>query len=289
MEQYLVIGGSSAMWYIPAQQFPNATGTGGSLPTPSPLPFPNGCTGHTATINSGVVYSSSAGGVWLVTRDLKNLWLSEPIKDKLTGTVTGITVDKLQRVAVCDGTSRLYVYDPVPNAWYVWRLPSAVTRLTTHLGQFVYADAANVNTQVDQDYTDDVGGVTSGIAPDLTLAGVSFGKSRSVKRVWEMQLVGEYKGPHKLNAVLSYPDDYVTAPTSFGPFPILSDPGQYLWAINPAIEEAGQYVLRVFASYENFVDPPGNSFALELISCQVGVDTKQGLFKRPVGQRIVAS
>jgi hypothetical protein len=81
----------------------------------------------------------------------------------------------------------------------------------------------------------------------------------------------------------------VTAPTSFGPFPILSDPGQYLWAINPAIEEAGQYVLRVFASYENFVDPPGNSFALELISCQVGVDTKQGLFKRPVGQRIVAS
>lgn len=286
MEQYLVIGGKSRMWYIPAQSLPSNTGSSGSLPTPSPLPFPNGCTGFMATLNSGTAYSSTAGGVWIVTRDLKNLWLSEQIKDDL-GTVTGMAVDQDQRLAVADGSANLYVYDTVATAWYRWRMPSNVIRLCTWQGRFAYEDTSGVLRQVPGAYLDTYSGGNHAIAPDLTFAGISFAQARAVKLVREMQLVGEYKGPHRLNAVISYPDDYGLSPTSFGPY--TPDPDKaYLIAINPRIEEAGQYGLRVFASFEG-ITTPGNSFTLELISCDVALDKRQGVFGLPQAQRVRAN
>jgi hypothetical protein len=284
MEQYLIIGGKERMWYLPAASFPNNTGSSGSFPTPAPLPFQNGTTGYMATLPTGTAYSSTAGGVWLVTRDLKNLWLSEPVKDDLV-TVTGMAVDQNQRLAVTNGSATLFVFDPVPACWYKWNLPSAVSKLTTFQGEFAYQDTARVLQQVPGEYLDvTVGGANHPITPDLTLAGISFAQTRAVKQVWEMQLIGEYKGPHKLNAVISYPDDFSESPTSFGPYSP-SSTAPYLIAINPAIEEAGQYGLRVFASFEG-IDTPGNSFSLELVSCEVGVDRRQGVFKVPTGQRI---
>jgi hypothetical protein len=288
MEQYLVIGGAERMWYIPAQQFPDNTGTGGNLPTPSPLPFPNGCAGPMLTTNSGVFYASTAGGVWLITRDLKNLWVSEPIKDLLQGqTILGLAVDQLQRVAITTGSGVMYVYDPVPAVWYTWALPSNAAQLTSWQGQLTYQDTVSVLPQVAGQYLDQSSAGPSGIAPDLTMAGLTFAQVRAVKRVWELQLVGEYLGPHNLNAVLSYPDDYSADPTSFGPYtPGSSQP--YLLAINPDNEEAALYQLRVYADF-NGIATPGASFSLELISAEVGIDRRQGGYKLPTQQRIQAN
>jgi len=286
MEQYLVIGGTSRMWYMPAQGFPNSTGTAGSFPLAAPLPFPNGCTGHMVTSHIGTVYSSTAGGCWVVTRDLQNKWLSEPIKDQL-GPVTGIAVDQNQRIAVTDGGTVLYVYDPIPMAWYAWQMPSNVQKLSTFMGQFCYQDSNNVLQQVPGQYLDTFSGGNHPITPDLTLAGITFGQVRSVKRCWEMQLIGTYQGPHNINAVMTYPDDTGFAPTTFGPAPVSSS-APYLIAINPKNEEAGQYGLRVFASFEG-VNTPGNSFSLEMISASVGLNRGAGQYKLPAGQRVRAN
>jgi hypothetical protein len=286
MEQYLVIGGQRRMWYIPAQRFPDNTGSSGSIPTPSPLPFPNGCTGVAVTSDMGVVYASTAGGVWLVTRALQNVWLSEAVKDDLTGIVTDLAVDQKQRIAVATGTDILFVYDPIPKAWYKWRLPAICSKLNVFQGQFVFQDTTFVYEQ-GLNYADVTGSTPVPVLPDLTLAGINFTSVRGAKNLWEMQLVGEYKGPHQLNAVLSYPDETGESPTSFGPY--TPDPSRpYLLAINPKVEEAGQYGLRVFATMDD-IGSPGNSFTLELLSCELGIDKAQGLFKLPVSQRIAAN
>ena len=284
MEQYLVMGAERGMWYIPAARFPDNTGSGGSLPTPNLLPFPNGCTGFSATIDIGTAYSSTAGGVWLVTRDLKNVWLSEPVKDSLTGSITDIQVDTLQRLVVANGTSTLFVYDPIPRMWYTWTVPNPVIKLTTWLGTITYQDASAVMQQAAGTYHDTTGSGAAPYCPDITLALLLFAQARAVKQCWGLQLVGTYQGPHSLNAVISYPDDPGEAPTSFGPF--VPDPSApYVYEINPKVEEASSYLVRVFGTPTS----TGNSFSLELIGAEVGADGKQGTFKVPPSSRITAT
>jgi hypothetical protein len=105
-----------------------------------------------------------------------------------------------------------------------------------------------------------------------------------------MQLIGAYKGPHNLNAVLSYPDDDPDNPTVFpdpADSPYTPDPtAPYLIAINPMVEQASSYGVRVFADFDG-IEEPGNSFELELVSAEVGVDSGSGLDKMRDSRRIV--
>jgi hypothetical protein len=101
MDDYLIVVCEASVWYIPAAQFPDATGGNGGLPTPVRLPFPNGSVGgFCETIREGVAYDSTDGGVWLVTRQLQNQWLSHPELTTLTGTILGMAVDQGQRLFV---------------------------------------------------------------------------------------------------------------------------------------------------------------------------------------------
>jgi hypothetical protein len=99
-----------------------------------------------------------------------------------------------------------------------------------------------------------------------------------------MQITGTYRGPHQLNAVISYTDDTGQTPTTFGPF-TPSSTAPYVYEINPKVEEASSYLVRVYGT------PTGstNSFSLELIGCEVGVDTRQGVFKGPDSSRIAGN
>jgi hypothetical protein len=283
MEQYLVLGAERGMWYLPAQRFPDNTGSGGNVPTPSLLPFPNGCTGLSISIDQGVAYSSTAGGVWLITRDLKNLWLSEPVKDSLVGNITDLAVDSNQRLCVANGTNQIFVYDPIPKVWYTWTVPNPVIKLTSWLGSFTYQDASSVMQQFGG-FCDNTASGQFPYCPDVTLALLLFAQARAVKQCWGLQIVGTFQGPHNLNASISYPDDQGEPPTSFGPFtPTNAVP--YVYEINPKVEEASSYLVRVFGT----PTATGNSFSLELIGAEVGVDSRQGVFKAPPSSRITAA
>lgn len=295
MDDYLLVLCAKSLWYIPAANFPNATGREGSLPTPVQLPFTNGCTGHAITLREGVAYSSTAGGVWMIMRSLTNAWLSQPIQDTTSATtpITAMAVDKRQRLAVAYGVGFLSVYDQVVQTWYSrWSLPlSSATFLATLDGEFSLQEINRVWLHDPLSFVDDLTGSPVAIPIDVTLAGFSFANVRGLKAVWEMQLVGNYKGPHNINAILSYPDDDPDNPTVFpdpanGPF--LADPDlPYLLAINPMIEQASTYDLRVFASFEGIdVQTIGDTFELEIISCEVGLDSTVGLNKFPNARRI---
>jgi hypothetical protein len=293
MDDYLEIQCTKSLWYIPSATFPDATGRGGTLPAPIQLPFTNGGTGHAITLRSGVAYSSTAGGVWLVTRSHENIWLSQPIQDALgTLPITSLTVDKHQRLFVATGTGYLFVYDQIVQEWYRWTVPTSDARfLATLNGEAAFQQFTPfVWLATPGQYFDDLESSPVAIALDIELYSLQFGNTRNLKAVWEMQLIGAYKGPHNLNAVLSYPDDDPDNPTVFpdpADSPYTPDPtAPYLIAINPMVEQASSYGVRVFADFDG-IEEPGNSFELELVSAEVGVDSGSGLDKMRDSRRIV--
>lgn len=280
VDDYLLVFCQASIWYIPAAQFPDATGGNGGLPTPVRLPFQNGSrNGFAETIREGAVYDSTAGGVWLITRQLENKWLSHNLLDTLTGSVIGLAVDKDQRLFVLQEDSKtICVYDGVPQCWYEWVSPTFGSLLSTYNGQACYQDAQNVNVVTSGATADVVGGATTGIpGPDITAADMIFGNVRGLKRVWEFQGVGTYRGPHNSNVILSYPEDSV--PDSiYAPF--TPDPDEpYIIPFNPKQEEASTYKVRIYPDFTGVISP-GATFSLEMISAQVGLDPI-GLNKRP--------
>lgn len=280
MDDYLIVTCEASVWYIPAAQFPDATGGNGGLPTPVRLPFPNGSrNGFAETIREGVAYDSTDGGVWLVTRQLENKWLSHPLLATIGNTpVVGMTVDQGQRLFVLlSGSLTLCVYDGIPQCWYEWKMPSQGLLLATFNGQAVYEDSALVVPVVPGATSDNLAGVVTGIAgPDVSTQELNIGGTRGLKKVWEFQGVGTYRGPHNANAVLTYPEDgwptsnYAITPTSLTP---------YVLPFNPNPEDASTYKVRIYPDFSGIVSP-GATFSIEMVSAQVGVEPV-GLNKLP--------
>lgn len=273
VDEYMLVFCSRSIWYIPKTDFPSATLQSGSLPTPVQLPFQNGCTGWATTIKAGAAYASTAGGVWLITRQLTNVWLSQAVQDDLDGkTVTTLAINRKQRLFVMTGTTSLWMFDQVAGCWSEWRLPLAAQLGAILNGELAYQDLGNpghVAVQTPGVFADTIGTTTTGVPPDVQLAGISFANVRAYKRTWAIQIVGQYKGPHNLNVVVSYPDEDQD-PTTYEPFTPAADEA-YVYEVNPDPEEASTYSVRLFADFDG-VDVPANSFLLELLSFETGIE-----------------
>lgn len=288
-ENFLFMFCAKSIWRIGLTELPNATLTSGSMPPPVRLPWAMGCSGFAVAMSDVVAYSSSVDDgrqVWAITRNLANVYLSESILDTFDAPVSGMAVDGKQRLLVLADDTKVRVYDPVSREWSPWRLPSAPTLIASYLGQPTYQDSGFVLQQSDSANVDTRDAVISRVAIDLTLSSLSFAAVRAVKRMWEAQILGTNNGDVNINAIVSYPfDPDETPPTTFGPTPIPNN-GDLLLAINPAVEDAGEFVIRIFGSYEG-IESPGRCFSLEMLSCEVGLDSKQGLRKLPDGFRLI--
>jgi hypothetical protein len=287
LDDYMTIQAAQSHWYIPSAQFPDATGNNGTLPTPVQMPFANGGTGYAVTTRDGVIYSSTAGGVWIITRNLTNEWLSQAIQSSLPNTaiVNGIAVDKNQRVhvSISGGFVSLYVWDTVPGAWYIWNAPTEIDVLGSYQGQIVYADGAQIVRKTPGSYLDFDGTNTILYGPAAQLAPIHLmGSVRGYGRCWALQLQGDYMGPHTIQLTLGYGDerDY-QPPTVFPPY-APSGALSYLYEWNPQEEEASQFELTLVAVSTD--DTNGNTSTWELISFDVGVD--QGIARLPAQKRI---
>lgn len=280
LEDSVFVFCSRSIYEIPlgGAQLPTATG-GGGLPTPVLLPFPNGSVnGYALSIPGMVVYDSTAGGVWAITRARENVWLSHAMVDSLTGAVAGLAVDGDQKLYILQqGSSDVLVYDHLPGIWGIVTTPTAPKLIASFQGAFAYQDTAAVYLSTPGATADIVAGVPTAIAPDVTFASISFASVRGQKMVWALQLVGTYLGPHRINFVVSYPDDGY-ADQVIAPFtPSAANP--YIIPFYLMNEEVTSFGLRIYADFTG-VATPGASFALELISAEIGIE-RGGLAKLP--------
>jgi len=279
---------AKSIWRIGLTQLPNNTLTAGAMPPPVKMPWEMGCSGFAVATSDMVAYSSSVNGgrqVWAITRNLANVWLSEPL-GSFIAPVTAMAVDGRQRLIVAAASSSVNVWDPVAREWATWNLISTPTPICRWQSQFTYQDTGFVLQQVDNAIVDTRDGVIVQIAIDVVLSSLSFAQVRAVKRLWEAQIIGRNNGACNINAVISYPDDDSTSPTVFGPTLLNNDP--VLLAINPAIEDATSFGVHIFGSYEG-IGFPGKCFSLEMLSCEVGLDGRQGLRKLPDGFRLIGT
>lgn len=272
LEDNVFVFCSRSIYQIPlgGAQLPSATGVG-SLPTPISLPWPNGSlNGFALSIPDLVVYDSTAGGLWAINRSLENIWLSHPMIDALTTPITGLAVDGDQKLYVSqEGPSDVPVYDHLPGIWGVTTPPTFPLRIASYRGAFVYQDSTAVYLSTPGAAADIVSGSPVGIAPDVTFASISFANVRGQKMVWALQLIGQYLGAHRVNIVVSYPDDGY--PDQVIP-PFTPDPTKpYIIPFYLANEEVTSFGLRVYADFVG-ITPPGLSFALELIAAEIGVE-----------------
>jgi hypothetical protein len=269
MDRYLIVTGERYNYWLPAVQLPDANGAGGTIPSLVRLPFNNGGRGLALTCPAGVLYDSTAGGVWLITRDLQNQFFSEALTGVAAGVVVGMVIDGKQRLALSTLTG-LFVFDFVAGLWSQWDLQASARAVTLWRGRTAVRDLTlDVDVQDPALEHDEIGG-TFGIPLDVTFAGVSFASVRAFVRLYRFQIIGEYRGEHQLAVEIRYPDDFPSAPT-ICPIKTPSPTAPYLYEANPVHQKCSQFEIRI-ASQFNDVETPGDSFALELLSCEVGID-----------------
>jgi hypothetical protein len=288
MDNYLVIlcgPGPQAYWFIPEANFPDATGQNGTLPNPVEVQFQGSCSGFSLGTKNGVVYSNTAGGLWLITRNLTNGWLSQPVQNDLTATsvLTGLSIDNNQRMYATDNAGNMFVWDQISGTWWTWRLPAPSSLLATWRGAPVYQDTVYVMPQVSTTRFDTRGAARTGCPPLYDLADLDFGTVRAFKCLWEMQLLGTYKGPHNLNVTLSYPDEISQVPTEFTWTPSPDD--EYIYSFNPEVEQSSTYHVVISADFDGIASP-ADSFELEMLSSEVGI--QPGLNRLPGSNQKIA-
>jgi hypothetical protein len=266
----LVMCEGSSVFAIPNGPFPGATGEG-SIPSARALPFTNGCTGWAETTSDGVMYSSTQGGIWLITRDLKNIYIGAAVEDEKAAneTFVGVATDDKQRTAFLTSGENMLVYDQVTGVWSVWTAASGP--LTVHKGRFVYLDGSPSTP-----FRQVLGTYVDGAAPivtTVTVAPMHLAGVRRAKRLWQTQMVGERLGDHDMSVTASVNDESsVTQSATWTPSPT----GPYVYEL-PANARTELCASVSYTFVDSFPRGASQGFALEMLSMYVGLE------QRPLG------
>lgn len=265
-----------SIWEFDVSQLPGPDGLNGNVRAPTRLPFNNGCTGLSAVVKEGVIYTSSAGGVWIVTRGLENQEFSGPEYQKLIGVgLVGVATDDHQRtffgLATAGDPWHSVVRDGVNGTWSEWSHPRKIVLVHSFQGQICYADEVSVHHQ-DGSATDVYQAETEVLAPiaqEVVTAPFHFGQIKGLKVVWKFILNGSMESPHSLIVKATYDtEDGIFDET----WNVTPDPGQqYELAFEPKVIEITSIQISVEADYTG-QDVVEKSFTLESISFEVGID-----------------
>ncbi len=285
----LVLFCARSVWFVPGGRWPGANGLNGAVQAPTKLGITNGCNGWTQSVKYGVAYSSSAGGMWLLTRGLENEQLSaNSVDDFGTDQITGITVDDAQRIqfALRDDPGSVLVFDTISRVWSKWTMPTDVVLTHTVRGRFAYVDQDGTRTYSDVYYDSDSGGFDVWYNFDVTVP-FSLSNIKGLKRIWEFMLSGARRAAHALTVDVTYTteDEDETEAWTFQP----EVNERFEYDFQPKQEEMTKMTIRlVDAPPDGEVeDETGDSFAWDLTSFTVG--TEGGLARTPPTTRRKAS
>lgn len=273
-----------SVWTMPGGRWPGPDGLGGNIQPPLQLDIPNGCTGFSKVISGGIAYSSSTGGVWLITRSQTNEQLSAKAMDSFKGelslslaTVNGMAIDRDQRFAISlVGTpGKMEIWDQVAKVWSTWKTASPILLSHVFKGKFIYADTVTVLAQSDSNYYDAIFTVGVGIIQSWIdfIVNVQYNlvNFKGLKRIWRFIVSGERRAPHTFNVQ----GIYVTEDDNQIEYWIF-EPGAFERFVNdfqPRVEEMESLTLAFYDSPSAVTTlDTGDSFAVDLVSFEVGVD-----------------
>lgn len=267
LDNRLFIFCERSIWFVDGGNFLSADGTSGANPTPIELKFTNGCTGRAFAIDAGVVYASSEGGLWLLTRGLENLFIGLPVRDETEGVdALDIAIDANQRLGVLTGAQML-VYDDVAKVWSPWTVPKSGVAMTVWRGAFVVADneaTPNVYEQTPGAWDDNGAPVQTRVdLQDIALADVN-----GFQVLWETSALGEWKGAHTFNVDVTYDGSDVIDETFSETFSTELKPFRFDW--QPRTVECSATGISIYDTFPG--DVPSQGFTLEALGLYVGIE-----------------
>lgn len=283
-EGYLLALCESSMWYFPETTLPDSSGQNGSLPSAVELHFNMGCTGQALATKLGVVFSSSAGGVWLIPRDLSApVWLSEAMADTLSDVVTSLAIDARQRIYAATFGNTLGVYDTIAGCWYEWEAPANVQRMASLGGALAFSDGGTCWQQAADTYVDalTVAGVTTQLPYYLSLAlnFLHLGGVKNYKRIWEAIFTGQVSSICDVLVEVAYDDDFTVVESKT----FTTSGAQLLARLAPKKQLCSSITFTLTEALNNG-QVSGKGFALEMISLGLGLEPK-GLARLPLNRR----
>jgi hypothetical protein len=266
LDNRLFIFCEKSIWYVDGGDFLSADGRSGSNPIPIELKFKNGCKGRAEAITAGIIYDSSAGGLWLLTRGLENIYIGQNVQDDMAGvTVLDIAIDKDQRIGVLTSNARIIVYDQVTGVWSPWQLVATGVALCSWQGRFTFADNGNgtARQQTDAAYDDD----GTFIQTRIDIQDISLADINGFQVIWETSALGEWKGAHTFNVEVTYDGGTTIDETFSHLFDVAVVPFRFDW--QPKTIECSAIGLSI---YDTLVSGFSQGFTLESLGLYVGVE-----------------
>jgi hypothetical protein len=270
---------SKSVWEFDISQLPGPDGLNGNVQAPKRLPFPNGCNLLSTVVKEGILYTSDAGGIWLVSRGLENQQVSGPEYKDIVFPIIGMATDAKQRTFIGLQKSDHFtsiVRDGINLSWSDNTHPRKIVLVHSFNGSIVYCDDISVHKQDESTfdtYTDDITHTTvvSQVDQDISFEPMNFGGIKGLKCIWKFILHGQYLGPHNLTVDATYDteDGVFTESWHFTPDPTL----QYDYQFEPKVIEMSAISIRVRSDRVTLEEFPSLAFSLESISFEIGVDS----------------
>jgi hypothetical protein len=192
---------------------PNNTGGGTSYPNPQFLTSDVGCSNQNSIAiippsssgqgEAGGIIFQSDKGIFLLDQGLNVTYIGAPVYAYNSETITSTTLVPDQNQVIfttLSGTS--LVYDYYVNQWSTFTNQAAIDSVIFQ-NEFTYVNTLGQVYQTDENIFTDAG---APIFMSWTSPNFSFAQLNGYQRVFNVMILGTYKGPHTLNVSVAYDD-----------------------------------------------------------------------------------
>lgn len=199
--------------WLASGALPDATGGTNPIPIPDRLPHAVGALSQDSVVVTSIgIFFQSRKGIFLLDRGNGCTYVGAGIEDTAAGlTVTGgLEVPTLNQIRLYTAEGTTLVYETTFKTWTTLT-GQATAAAGVWGGVPTFVDTTGVVKQETPGaYADDGAFISS----RATFAFASFAGIRGYQRLKALQVLGQYRGPHQLNATLTY-DQRLTPSTTY--------------------------------------------------------------------------
>ncbi len=292
MDGRIVVFCDKSIWHLPEGGFPGPDGFNGSLKVPERINGTDGCQGSTQRVAPGVVYSSSAGGLWLLTRGLERKQASQDAVDEFEGAeILSMCVGADQRLYVAVTSSGAngvtLVYDQISDVWSVFTHEDVKPLLGAIIrGSYSFVTSTVAFKQRDGEYMDtsSPGAIFSWYTMSVSIHGILVGAIKGLARIWKFLVSGHQFASCAITIDAEYETEDLPVTESWTFTPDIDEPFDNQF--EPMQEEMTALNLTIEDGPPD-PDPSEDdkpSISIEMISVTAGIE--RGLARIPPSTRV---
>lgn len=279
LDDKLVLFGPTSKYYVVGTG-PSPSGANNDFSEATKIAGTTGCSNPASVLEIpiGLMYQDGVKGIWILDRSLQERYIGAEVEEFNSYTVTSAqhVPDANKAIFTLSNGSNL-VYDYFVNQWEVDPFPQPVVDATVFQNDYCYVQADGLELQqTPGSFIDTQNATLSAVLMSLKTGWLSFAQIQGFQRVWELQILGEYKSEHTLTVNI-YVDFKDTIAQTFT-IPVLTDPGLYQFRLTMKRQKCEAMQIEIIESQSSL----GEGFSLSALTLRCGI--KKGLNKLPASR-----